>query len=219
MSRRESSYSAGFGGTFGVLTALLVFFVGLPMLVMFLFCGGCLAVGTVGVANLPDDVPPKPSTSSSAAPVSTGSETTPSSRPSTPPRRDPPKPPPANKVTLGNFNRVQIGMTMREVTSILGQPNELLSENRIGQGTQFDTHTQMFMWKGGIVANCNITFQNGKVMSKAQFGLTGGATSDEPEDIETEQKEPAEPREPISPEPTEPNWTAPGLTGASGVKL
>jgi len=73
---------------------------------------------------------------------------------------------PASKVTLANFNRVRTGMSDNEVFSILGN-GEVLSES--GEG---EYHTIMYSWKADNgIANMNVMFQGGKVMSKAQLGL------------------------------------------------
>jgi len=73
---------------------------------------------------------------------------------------------PASQVTLANFNRVRTGMSDNEVFSILGN-GEVLSES--GEG---EYHTIMYSWKADNgIANMNVMFQGGKVMSKAQLGL------------------------------------------------
>jgi hypothetical protein len=58
-------------------------------------------------------------------------------------------------------------MNYAQVVSILGEPSEQLSEVEIaGQ------RSAMFQWNAdNWVGNMNITFSNGAVMSKAQFGL------------------------------------------------
>jgi hypothetical protein len=80
-----------------------------------------------------------------------------------------PSPPPAqlSRVTKENFGRIQTGMNYAQVVSILGEPSEQLSEVEIaGQ------RSAMFQWNAdNWVGNMNITFSNGAVMSKAQFGL------------------------------------------------
>lgn len=65
-----------------------------------------------------------------------------------------------------NYERCRPGMTYQQVLAIVGDPNETLSESKFG-----DIHTVMYMWKGGIIANANMTFQNDKLVSKAQIGL------------------------------------------------
>ena len=65
-------------------------------------------------------------------------------------------------------------MTYDQVRCILGPASEELASSRIGQGTEFDVQTVMLCWKGTWGANCNVTFQNGRVVAKAQFGLKRG---------------------------------------------
>lgn len=67
---------------------------------------------------------------------------------------------------MATFNSISQGMSAKEVWAIAGPPNELMSENKIG-----DVTTAMYMWKGEWGANMQIVFQNGLVVSKAQFGL------------------------------------------------
>lgn len=71
-----------------------------------------------------------------------------------------------NKVTAENFKRLKNGMTYEQVVEILGKEGELMSENEIA-----GTKTEMYQWKAGMMANMNAMFQNGKMISKAQFGL------------------------------------------------
>jgi len=70
---------------------------------------------------------------------------------------------------MAKFTSIRTGMSKAEVFSVLGV-GELVSENSIDAG-QFSVHTEMFAWRGSWGANCNVMFQNDKVMSKAQFGL------------------------------------------------
>ena len=69
-------------------------------------------------------------------------------------------------VTMANFNRIRNGMTYAEVVSILGQPTQELSRTEVA-----GIETVMYQWDGGFMANMNAMFQNGKMVSKAQFGL------------------------------------------------
>ena len=65
-------------------------------------------------------------------------------------------------VSLRNFYKIQLGMSRRQVVALLGSEGEMLSEVAIpGVPT-----TRMFMWKGAgaFSGNCNVTFQNGKVV-------------------------------------------------------
>lgn len=73
---------------------------------------------------------------------------------------------PRLELTRETFDRCRTGMTYDEVVAIVGPPDSLMAENEIG-----NLRTVVYMWKGGIMANANMTFQNGKLVSKAQFGL------------------------------------------------
>lgn len=74
--------------------------------------------------------------------------------------------------TLAKFEQISNGMSLSSVRELIGSPGELLSENTIGAGTQFETHTAMYQWRGSDgISNMNVTIQNGLVMSKAQIGL------------------------------------------------
>jgi hypothetical protein len=65
-----------------------------------------------------------------------------------------------------NFAKIKMEMTYDEVVAIVGPPSEEVTRNKIG-----DLETVLFSWNAGFLANAHITFQNGKVVSKAQFGL------------------------------------------------
>lgn len=70
-------------------------------------------------------------------------------------------------VTMEKFTSIKEGMTYEEVVKILGSEGEVTSSNEIA-----GIKTVMYQWKGTTLgANMNATFQDGKMMSKAQFGL------------------------------------------------
>lgn len=73
-------------------------------------------------------------------------------------------------ITLDEFNQIQTGMTYEEVTNIIGSGGTLTSDVSIGDEKY---HTQIYSWYGNTItgANANVTFQNGKVVGKAQVGL------------------------------------------------
>lgn len=73
-------------------------------------------------------------------------------------------------ISLEQFNAIENGMSYDAVVEILGSEGELLSSVDLGFG---DGGTQMYCWYGDPLsgANCNVTFQGGKVVSKAQIGL------------------------------------------------
>lgn len=77
------------------------------------------------------------------------------------------------KVTKLKFNRIQNGMSYRDVVNILGASGEELSSNRIEgvPGVMKSVETAMYMWKNPDGSNMNAMFQNGKLMQKSQFGL------------------------------------------------
>lgn len=71
------------------------------------------------------------------------------------------------EITMEEFNQIQNGLALEQVEKIVGGKGELQSSAGDGQ-----YKTEMYTWKGnGMGANANVTFQGGKVMAKAQFGL------------------------------------------------
>lgn len=74
-------------------------------------------------------------------------------------------------ISLEEFNAIKTGMTYQEVFDIVGSRGEVLSEVDLGLGDEY--YTAMYTWdgEGSLGANANVTFQGGKVTSKAQFGL------------------------------------------------
>lgn len=74
------------------------------------------------------------------------------------------------KMSKKEFDSIKNGMSYEEVVNIIGGDGELLSETGTS-GEQF--HTMMYSWEGenGLGSNANATFQNGKLVNKAQFGL------------------------------------------------
>lgn len=75
----------------------------------------------------------------------------------------------ADPLTMANYNRITTGMSEADVVAILGAGEEQAS-NRFGEGTEFDVATKIVAW-AGFLKSINVTFQNGKVVQKAQFGL------------------------------------------------
>lgn len=71
-------------------------------------------------------------------------------------------------MTLDKFNRIQTGMTPEEVKEIVGGLGTVASESEMAG---YKTVILQFDGSGSIGANANITFQNGKVVQKAQAGL------------------------------------------------
>ena len=79
---------------------------------------------------------------------------------------------PKNKPTISKdeFEQIKTGMTYEEIVKIVGSEGELLSE--VGSPGD-ELHSAVYMWEGegSLGANANVTFQGGKVIAKAQFGL------------------------------------------------
>lgn len=72
------------------------------------------------------------------------------------------------KITLDEFNRIQTGMTPEEVKEIVGGLGKVASESEMAG---YKTVILQFEGSGSLGANANVTFQNGKVVMKAQAGL------------------------------------------------
>jgi hypothetical protein len=73
-------------------------------------------------------------------------------------------------ISKSEFNSIQIGMSYEDVSNIIGEQGELLSSVDLGIGNEYAT--QIYIWYGyNGISNANITFQDGKVVLKAQFGL------------------------------------------------
>lgn len=73
----------------------------------------------------------------------------------------------AAKATMDKYNQVETGMTYDEVVAIMGGDGELSSDTEIA-----GVSSKLYMWDGeDIASNCSITFSDGKVSSKSQFGL------------------------------------------------
>lgn len=72
-------------------------------------------------------------------------------------------------VTLAEFTALQTGMNYEEAVKIIGGPGNEMSRVEIAGLAP----TVVYAWdgEGTLGANMNATFQNGKLVSKAQFGL------------------------------------------------
>lgn len=162
----DSTFASFFGGTAGILTAVLLCascVIGLPILVCMGGCGAIVGIGGIGAKGAADLRAIREREDAAArqdepAPDTAGEPAT--ELPSAPIVSD--------SVTMANFSRITTGMTFSEVRDILGDDHELLSENDIA-----GTKTAMYAWKSktSFGGNCNVMFQNGTVVQKAQFGL------------------------------------------------
>ena len=72
------------------------------------------------------------------------------------------------EVTLAEFDRIEVGMTLAEVERIIGGPGALMSSG--GEGEYL---TELYSWdgRGSLGANANVSLSGGKVIVKAQLGL------------------------------------------------
>lgn len=79
----------------------------------------------------------------------------------------PETPRPSGGVTLANFERVKTGMTYAQVSEIFGAPGDLSMETDI-----VGTKMEIYSWRAATgFGNATISFRDGRVASKAQFGL------------------------------------------------
>lgn len=71
-------------------------------------------------------------------------------------------------MTLEKYNNCRPGMTYEEVVEIIGSEGEPFSEVDISE-----INTKTYVWYGNksLGSNANITFQNNRLISKAQLGL------------------------------------------------
>lgn len=76
------------------------------------------------------------------------------------------------KITKAQYEAVETGMAEDEMFEILGGKGEIASDSDITYG-DYSITTVIYENEGvgDIGANANFTVQNGKVVSKAQFGL------------------------------------------------
>lgn len=71
------------------------------------------------------------------------------------------------EISLEQYNSIETGMSYDDVVNLLGGEGSLLSDTDISGST-----AQVYQWNGtSLGSNATITFSEGKVMSKAQFGL------------------------------------------------
>ena len=74
-------------------------------------------------------------------------------------------------ISLEEFNKIETGMTYKEVCEIVGGEGTLGSSVDLDMGDEYKTEIYQWTGDGSIGANANVTFQGGKVVSKAQIGL------------------------------------------------
>ena len=74
-------------------------------------------------------------------------------------------------ISLEEFNKIETGMTYAQVCEVVGGEGTLGSSVDVGMGAQYKTEIYQWTGSGSIGSNANVTFQGGKVVSKAQAGL------------------------------------------------
>lgn len=84
----------------------------------------------------------------------------------TPKQKEAPAKKEDKEVTLKEFNEIKTGMSYDEVVKIVGFEGEESSMNELA-----GIKTIMYTWSNPTFSNMNATFQNDKLVSKAQFGL------------------------------------------------
>jgi len=136
---------------------------------------GCLGVGLVALVLIaifaPDSAPEDAglgddTAATSSEPAASGGDPTMVTENAVEPEAatDGPKP----GLTTANFERIRDGMTVDQVSDILGAPGEKVSETSAGGSTM-----AIYQWKGGMLSGRAVigTFDAGKLMSKTQVGL------------------------------------------------
>lgn len=69
--------------------------------------------------------------------------------------------------TMDKYNQVQTGMTLDQVTEIMGGEGQLESDTDVA-----GTSSQIYIWSGeSLGSNMTVTLMNGTVSAKAQYGL------------------------------------------------
>ncbi|AFY70785.1 hypothetical protein Pse7367_2525 [Thalassoporum mexicanum PCC 7367] len=71
------------------------------------------------------------------------------------------------KITLTEFEQINQGMTIEEVEAVIGAPGKLIANSSVG-----DVSGQVYSWRNDKGSNAIIEFRNGKVVAKAQAGLS-----------------------------------------------
>jgi hypothetical protein len=165
----ESSFQKGFGGGCGLILGVLLALILIPLLCVggcALLGGGCLMVAGEAAKQAKEN-----------AERYEKEHPTQEQKTKEPAQDEPKERREKDKLTLENFYRIKDGMTYAEVKEIIGPASEEIASSNIGQGTQFEVKTVMLTWNR-FLASANITFQNGRVVAKAQMGLPHEDTKD-----------------------------------------
>lgn len=143
-----------------MIRAFLVLVVG--GVFMFLFCGGCLAVLQDGLPT-----PEERAAMNAAAKADAEERAVKASMQAEYDKAEAKAEASRPQMNAANYAKVRMGMTYDEVIAIVGQPSE-----EISRAEQGGTSAVMYQWNVGLFgSNANMMFQDGKVVTKAQFGL------------------------------------------------
>lgn len=140
--------------------------------ILLVIIGVFLFVGAFGAANSPDEGNPKSPQDQEETQTrddSTQPDSTEEDDSGNPEQPEEPKNKPT--ISMSEFESISSGMTYEEVVEIIGSEGELLSESDLGIGDAYKSAIYMWEGEGSLGANANVTFQGGKVLSKAQMGL------------------------------------------------
>jgi uncharacterized OB-fold protein len=76
-------------------------------------------------------------------------------------------------VSFDEYQRIEVGMSYKQVVEIIGVDGEEISRNKIDgiPGVMESIETVMYQWANKNGASMNAMFQNNKLSQKAQFGL------------------------------------------------
>ena len=72
----------------------------------------------------------------------------------------------ATVVTLNDYNQIAPGITYQEAVTIIGTKGTELARSSV-----LGFETVIYTWSNPLGSNMNVTFQNNRFVSKAQFGL------------------------------------------------
>jgi hypothetical protein len=75
-------------------------------------------------------------------------------------------PKPDRTISMGQFNRLQSGMSYMEVIGVLGKEG-----NKVAESPKGKDQSMSYRWEAGGLASVSATFQNDKLVSKKQYGL------------------------------------------------
>lgn len=71
------------------------------------------------------------------------------------------------KVTLEKFNKLETGMTYKQVVEIIGEDGTLSTESSYGNQS-----LKVYYWySSNGISNATVSFSNGKLTAKSQIGL------------------------------------------------